>query len=243
MHHARAQPRSIPQAVGSAQAVWQTVDGFDLKAAIALLDEEVREAVLGTASTALGGAGGGACCKPGGGRSRQSLHRSCWAWRAPGRPVSSPTARRHMRTHEPLPAPQPRLTCARPRTPCGACTSCALHRTKAPPTLGRPRPLLPVPTGAPAAALLATSFISNTLEDFLVVGLAGVASYASVLNLPLRWVRAGGVRCAVLLQRAPHHHHGGGRALCCAACSGRPTISHSRAHASCRGTACALDLH
>ena len=41
-------------------------------------------------------------------------------------------------------------------------------------------------TGAPAAGLLATGIISNTLEDFLVVGLAGVASYVSVLNLPLR---------------------------------------------------------
>lgn len=43
-------------------------------------------------------------------------------------------------------------------------------------------------TGAPAAGLVATSIISNTLEDFLVMGMASLAAYASVLNLPLRCV-------------------------------------------------------
>jgi len=79
--------------LGSAALVWKTVEGFDMRAAVTLLDEEIREAVLGTATTAV---------------------------------------------------------------------------------------------GAPAAGLVATSIISNTLEDFLVMGMAGMAAYASVLNLPLR---------------------------------------------------------
>ncbi|KAF5829049.1 hypothetical protein DUNSADRAFT_16642 [Dunaliella salina] len=79
--------------LGSAALVWKTVEGFDMRAAVTLLDEEIREAVLGTATTAV---------------------------------------------------------------------------------------------GAPAAGLVATSIISNTLEDFLVMGMASLAAYASVLNLPLR---------------------------------------------------------
>ncbi|KAJ9519855.1 hypothetical protein QJQ45_014579 [Haematococcus lacustris] len=40
--------------------------------------------------------------------------------------------------------------------------------------------------GAPTLGLLVSSWISNTLEDLVVLGVAGAAAYASVLNLPLR---------------------------------------------------------
>ncbi|GFH06916.1 uncharacterized protein HaLaN_01636, partial [Haematococcus lacustris] len=39
---------------------------------------------------------------------------------------------------------------------------------------------------APTLGLLVSSWISNTLEDLVVLGVAGAAAYASVLNLPLR---------------------------------------------------------
>jgi hypothetical protein len=47
-------PVKAKEAVGSAALVWRELEGFDLKAAITLLDEEIREVVLGTASAALG---------------------------------------------------------------------------------------------------------------------------------------------------------------------------------------------
>ncbi|KIY92924.1 hypothetical protein MNEG_15040, partial [Monoraphidium neglectum] len=40
--------------------------------------------------------------------------------------------------------------------------------------------------GAQGLGLLAASWISNTLEDILALSVAGLASYVSVLNLPLK---------------------------------------------------------
>jgi hypothetical protein len=44
------------------------------------------------------------------------------------------------------------------------------------------------PAGAPALGLLATTWISSGFEDFMVLLAAGAASYATILNLPLRYV-------------------------------------------------------
>jgi hypothetical protein len=38
--------------------------------------------------------------------------------------------------------------------------------------------------------LIATSIISNTVEDFLVMVISGGVAYASILNLPLRCAQA-----------------------------------------------------
>ncbi len=43
-------------------------------------------------------------------------------------------------------------------------------------------------TGAPALGLVVTSLIDNAFEDLMVLGAASAAAYASVVNLPLRYV-------------------------------------------------------
>lgn len=40
--------------------------------------------------------------------------------------------------------------------------------------------------GAQGLGLLAASWLGNTLEDFLALTVAGLASYVAVLNLPLK---------------------------------------------------------
>jgi hypothetical protein len=40
--------------------------------------------------------------------------------------------------------------------------------------------------GAQGLGLLAASYLGSTLEDFLALAIAGLASYVAVLNLPLR---------------------------------------------------------